>query len=544
MDPDLRDLLIAFTGGDVGDARREALLARLAADAELRRDLAVELGTLGRIRASQAPEPRWLALEDAMTGGGSRPIAGDFERRILERAGAELRHRAGRRLWASAAAAALLAAALVWIGTRPGRPNETMPPPALAVVLESDGATPPAGGAAALRAGDTLRAGPLRLRDGRLTLALLTGVTLSIEGPADLDLASLERVVCRAGRLRVRAPKGTEGFTVLAPDCAIVDLGTAFGLSAAAGRPTEVMVFEGQAEVSLLGTDGATRESRLLERNGALSVDASAGRIRATDARPENFPPAPAPRAALLSLDAAYPDAVRAARPWGYWRFETVVSGAVPNEVSGGPALRQAGPARPSSAPVAHRAMVFAPDAADAPYLVLDGLWTPERARGYAVECWVLAEAYNRSTLVSLSPPPDGRPEGHSLLLELTARSRDVFHRPGAVRFLHRWPPGASGGMNVFSRDIYRPNAWTHLVAQRRPDRMELYVNGTLAGSAPIDASDGIGPCRVFVGRCVQHPKPELGQVRPFYGQIDELALYDRPLSAAEVREHAAMGAR
>ncbi len=551
MDQDLRDLLIAFTGGDVDDARREELLARLEADADLRRALAAELGTLGRIRAVQSPEPRWLALEDAMgSGTGTHPGAGDFERRVLEQAGSELRRRAWRRGLAAAAAAAVLVAGLstAWLrlrrteyGTTPAGP--AAPSPALAVVIEGAGAAGAEGGIASLRAGDTVRAGPLRFRDGRLALALLNGVTLSIEGPADLDLLSLERVFCRQGRLRVQSPKGTEGFTVMAPDCAVVDLGTAFGLSVGPGRPAEVLVFEGQAEVSLLGTDGSTRECARLERNESVSVDAAAGRLRSADARPEAFPRALDPRAAPLRLDAGYPDAVRAARPWGYWRFETAADDAVPNEVAGGPALRGVGPLRLTAAPPAQRAIAFTAEAGD-PYLVLDGTWTPDRTRGYAVECWVLSEAYNRSTLVSLSPPPDGKPEGHSLLLELTARSRDVFHRPGAVRFLHRWPPGAGGGMNVFSRDIYRPSAWLHLVAQRRPDRMELYVDGALAGSAAIDASDGIAPCRLFVGRCVQHPRPELGQVRPFYGQLDELALYDRPLAEAEIRRHAGMRGR
>jgi len=127
------------------------------------------------------------------------------------------------------------------------------------------------------------------------------------------------------------------------------------------------------------------------------------------------------------------------------------------------------------------------------------------------------------------------------MLLELMARSRDLFHTPGALRFLHRWPPGASGGTNVFSREIYRPNRWMHVVAQRQPDRMELFVDGALAGTSPLDSTEEITACRVFVGRLVQHPKPELGQIRPFYGRMDELALYDHPLGAAEIREHSGM---
>ena len=79
MERDLLDLLAAFMGGDIDAARREALQARLRSDADFRRAFAGEIGTLGRIRAVQSPEPRWLGMEDTM---GHPPHAGgdDFER--------------------------------------------------------------------------------------------------------------------------------------------------------------------------------------------------------------------------------------------------------------------------------------------------------------------------------------------------------------------------------------------------------------------------------------------------------------------------------
>jgi hypothetical protein len=45
--------------------------------------------------------------------------------------------------------------------------------------------------------------------------------------------------------------------------------------------------------------------------------------------------------------------------------------------------------------------------------------------------------------------------------------------------------------------------------------------------------------CRFLVGRLKPVPGPQ-GRVhsRPFVGRIDELALYNRPLSALEVRRH------
>src|SRR4051794_13232416 len=79
--------------------------------------------------------------------------------------------------------------------------------------------------------GDVLGARRLRLRQGRAVLAFLSGVTLTIEGPADLDLVSIDRVFCRRGRLRARVPEGAEGFIVASPDSAVVDLGTEFAVN-------------------------------------------------------------------------------------------------------------------------------------------------------------------------------------------------------------------------------------------------------------------------------------------------------------------------
>src|SRR4051812_18411405 len=79
--------------------------------------------------------------------------------------------------------------------------------------------------------GEILAARRLRLRAGGATLTFLSGVTLTLEGPADLDLVTIDRVFCRLGRLRARVPEGAEGFVVASPGSAVVDMGTEFGLN-------------------------------------------------------------------------------------------------------------------------------------------------------------------------------------------------------------------------------------------------------------------------------------------------------------------------
>ena len=62
--------------------------------------------------------------------------------------------------------------------------------------------------------GRALSPGAYCLAGGRVAFALVNGVMLTLEGPADVDLVSVDRIFCRRGKLRSRVPKGAEGFIV------------------------------------------------------------------------------------------------------------------------------------------------------------------------------------------------------------------------------------------------------------------------------------------------------------------------------------------
>jgi hypothetical protein len=174
----------------------------------------------------------------------------------------------------------------------------------------------------------------------------------------------------------------------------------------------------------------------------------------------------------------------------------------------------------------------------------MDGDWAPPRAEGYAIEFWVQSDALGQNALVSLIDRREGPEENHVALLELTARSQRSPFEPCAVRFLDRWPPGQSGGVNVFSRRNFIPALWHHVVGQKAGETQELFIDGSLVASSPAlppDPADAVltTPCRLLVGRLKQKPLVPNGQIRPFEGRIDELALYERPLTVEEIRQHA-----
>jgi hypothetical protein len=168
----------------------------------------------------------------------------------------------------------------------------------------------------------------------------------------------------------------------------------------------------------------------------------------------------------------------------------------------------------------------------------MDGTWAPAGSPGYAVELWFLSEAISHAALASLSEPTDTTHIKHQFITELTALTRQTLHPPAAVRFLHRWPPDSAGGVNVYSLAHYVPYRWHHLVAQVEAERMEVYLDGTLTESVPVSRDQASQPGLLLLGRLSKVPVNHWWWCRPFAGQMDEVAIYDHPLAADEVRGH------
>jgi hypothetical protein len=75
---------------------------------------------------------------------------------------------------------------------------------------------------------------------------------------------------------------------------------------------------------------------------------------------------------------------------------------------------------------------------------------------------------------------------------------------------------------------------WQHLVAVKDGAAMKLYINGELVGEGR-DTNELPTGLRLLIGRL--YPDSSRS-VRPFIGQLDELAIYDRALSPEEIAKH------
>jgi len=111
----------------------------------------------------------------------------------------------------------------------------------------------------------------LRFERGLVNLFLENGAELLIEGPADVDYVSPEKVFARKGKLAARVSPDAAGFSIETPHANVIDRGTAFGLSVDEDSRTDVVVYEGKVDLDVLGDKASPL--RRLERGEALSVN-------------------------------------------------------------------------------------------------------------------------------------------------------------------------------------------------------------------------------------------------------------------------------
>ena len=147
----------------------------------------------------------------------------------------------------------------------------------------------------------------------------------------------------------------------------------------------------------------------------------------------------------------------------------------------------------------------------------------------------VPAESYTVELWFWNGLPNDARPVT-GYLFARSAREAGRDARPGRIvrsRGTTVPVPGRSGPALSGKTEI-SPRTWHHLVLTRTGGRLAVHLDGSpepeLTAEFAPDA--GAGPCALIIGGRDDHEAT-------FEGKIDEVALYDRPLTVMEIAEHA-----
>jgi len=155
-------------------------------------------------------------------------------------------------LWAGSAAACVTLAASFFL--LPQRRDKA----AVATLIQADHCKW-AGSDLPTTVNSQLGPGTLSLVEGMATLKFASGATVTIEAPTKLEIRDAMNCRLLEGSLVADVPEPAHGFTVLTPDLKVVDLGTRFGVTAAAVGSSQVRVFEGEVEVGGMSGGAPTR---------------------------------------------------------------------------------------------------------------------------------------------------------------------------------------------------------------------------------------------------------------------------------------------
>ncbi len=397
--------------------------------------------------------------------------------------------------------------------------------------------------------GTRLTTGSLDLVRGTIEVRLDDGPEIVLESPATLELLSANSVRLVRGKLVGRVEGSPTGFVVKTPFATFVDLGTEFGIAIDGRQATDVQVFEGKIEAQIRDSGHPVS----LAKGRSVRVVHSEGRVRMIDVpiNPNQF-------IRNLSDIPTYDEAVCEAKPILYWRFEEAVNGLVRNEMgdslhgviqtsaaSDGPKSGQSSSINEENGQ-GNRAVPFDPSIPGL-VVVCDEPGVVPIPGNYSIEFWMNPVQQHRGVLASLGVQVIGNKNAstpHGIVIEvcgpvtLASGSPDSTNREGHLRFLHQSPPESDQrtGTSCFSRQAYEVRTWQHVVAIKDGPEMRLYMNGKLSGRAR-DSSATPSNLTLHVGQLHRYH-----QGRPFQGQIDEFAIYDRALTEKEIHTHFELG--
>ncbi|SMP61986.1 FecR family protein [Neorhodopirellula lusitana] len=124
--------------------------------------------------------------------------------------------------------------------------------------------------------GSKLTRGRINLLTGLATIQFASGVSMSLEAPADVELIDSMNCVLHDGRMYATVPNAAQGFRVDTNTAVLVDHGTSFGVAVdkAVGM-TDVQVFEGVVDVQQRTTQKKQRMltgERTIVENGRFDI--------------------------------------------------------------------------------------------------------------------------------------------------------------------------------------------------------------------------------------------------------------------------------
>lgn len=519
MNPDSNDLIQRHMAGLLTDDEAAALQTSLKADTDLRRLYLHYMNLDVALEAQAGSRDRVIDLLRAAPLPENKPA---------------VRWHSWRPLTAAAALVLFFGGWVIGSSTRKAPPiSEKLEAVDDGVALLTQVVDANWRGTHQPRAGNILPAGRLQLTSGLAQLEFYSGAQVILEGPADLELISANRAVCRSGRIRAWVPPQARGFQVMSPEFELIDLGTEFGMDVGGNAGSKVEVFDGEVELHPAGA-GAPPPAPLRLLEGAGIAWASTGQRTDFRANASGFP----------SFDDVRSRSDQRAKEryaaWQTW------SRAVSNDSR----------------------VVVRYDFEKLDARLIDS--GPQHADGSIIGCEVSNGRWAEKGALEFKRPSDrvrvNIPGSYDALTlsawirldAIPGRAQSLLLTDGYERGYPHWqiaatgqlrlglrvaaPDGALKGTGYASPELFQPHrigVWTFVATtyDNRAGKVRHFLNGKEVSAEPMVSEQTLQIGKADIGNwslpIASDPKP----VRNFVGRIDEMTLWKVALSESELLE-------
>lgn len=359
----------------------------------------------------------------------------------------------------------------------------------------------------------TLPAGAYKLERGLLHLRFHGGVMVYLEAPARFDVADGKRIVLHRGRVSANVPPEGIGFTVETSEATIVDYGTEFSVDAESGT-SEVHVFDGLVRVHSRHEENEVNESIDLRTAEAILIRGSQSNPTKIKLAAERF---------IRDFEEPkrnYATSVKQFAPIAYYRMPIRDRGLV-------------------SEPAQYSGEVLTDSASI-------GGSRPPHARGIFAggSLRVKADSIGRGGRVDYPPPLSAGQFAIAVFVYLETRLQEdatiatnihgsdgnfalTLDENGLLRATVRQ---SDGELRYVTSDRSLPIAnWCHVVITADSDLLTIYVDGQLVASTSCATMAAEETATLWFGTSADGKSI-------WDGRIDELALFDRAFTDADVR--------
>ena len=386
-----------------------------------------------------------------------------------------------------------------------------------------------------LSAGEPIRIGDYELRCGLVELNYDNGVEMVIASPARFEVVDAMRINVYQGNVSARVSERAQGFVVWTPAVEVVDHGTEFSVDVRRDESSEVHVFKGNVDVRPLRAPPRTSNVNLTA-DQATRVDPTGVYPQGVDIAPDRF---------VRRLGKSDDDGGRfqtlalAMQPSVYMPMGVPDNGYVLRDLSDSGATGGIEPGAMIRPPIGHgyfgSALRLGGPQRRA-FAYLDDY--PKSTTGQiSVSAWVLADSRPRWAAIArhwavelIDGGPQNAGSGGQFHFGLCKDSGDlevqIRDRSGTI-------------VQARERTPFPLHRWQHVAFVADGSKLTLYRDGSPVADVPHDGLAVDGPSRLGIGAKLDPTGREADFRNPGFwqGKIDELLIFDRPLSKDEIRK-------